>query len=266
MLRNLNTKPSLRAMGSEGPVSDPGPVTTTASPASTSAPNLRVLLVEDDPLIREVLTAALEGAGYDVQAEVDGSRVERALSTFLPDLALIDMHLGDGVNGITVARRLRAARDIPFLFLTGAAGIDDVLAGFDVGGDDYVVKPFVMAELLVRMKAVLRRWGRVGRRTLQVGDLVIDLDAHSAVRGGTVIDLTHREFSLLATLAQHPGTVLSKVQLLTQVWGFEHYDLNLVEVHICALRHKLEAEGERLIHTVRSVGYILRAPSVAAAS
>ena len=264
MLRNLNTKPSSRAMGLAGPVGDPGPVTTATSPVSTSAPNLRVLLVEDDPLIREVLTAALEGAGYDVQAEVDGSRVERALSTFLPDLALIDMHLGDGVNGITVARRLRAARDIPFLFLTAASGIDDVLAGFDVGGDDYVVKPFVMAELLVRMKAVLRRWGRVGRRMLQVGDLVIDLDAHSAVRGGQVIDLTHREFSLLATLAQHPGTVLSKVQLLTQVWGFEHYDLNLVEVHICALRHKLEAEGERLIHTVRSVGYILRAPSVAA--
>ena len=223
-----------------------------------SATGLRVLLVEDDPLVREILTAALQGAGYDVQAEVDGSRVERAVSTYLPDIALIDLHLGNGVNGITVARRLRATKDIPFVFLTAATRIEDVLAGFDVGGDDYVVKPFVMAELLVRMQAVLRRWGRVGRSVLQVKDLVIDTQAHSAVRAGKVIDLTHREFSLLATLAQHPGIVLSKVQLLTQVWGSEHYDLNLVEVHICALRRKLEEHGERLIHTVRGVGYVLK--------
>ena len=127
-----------------------------------SATGLRVLLVEDDPLVREILTAALQGAGYDVQAEVDGSRVERAVSTYLPDIALIDLHLGNGVNGITVARRLRATKDIPFVFLTAATRIEDVLAGFDVGGDDYVVKPFVMAELLVRMQAVLRRWGRDG--------------------------------------------------------------------------------------------------------
>jgi len=223
-----------------------------------SATGLRVLLVEDDPLVREILTAALQGAGYDVQAEVDGSRVERAVSTYLPDIALIDLHLGNGVNGITVARRLRATKDIPFVFLTAATRIEDVLAGFDVGGDDYVVKPFVMAELLVRMQAVLRRWGRVGRSVLQVKDLVIDTQAHSAVRAGKVMDLTHREFSLLATLAQHPGIVLSKVQLLTQVWGSEHYDLNLVEVHICALRRKLDKDGQPLIHTVRGVGYVLR--------
>lgn len=229
-----------------------------AAPATAAATGLRVLLVEDDPLVREVLAAALEGAGYDVHAEVDGSRVERAVATFLPDIALIDLHLGDGVSGITVARRLRAAKEVPFVFLTAAAGIEDVLAGFDVGGDDYVVKPFVMAELLVRMQAVLRRWGRIGRSVLQVGDLVIDMEAHSAVRAGGTIDLTHREFSLLATLAQHPGIVLSKLQLLIQVWGFEHYDLNLVEVHICALRRKLEEHGKRLIQTVRGVGYVLR--------
>lgn len=233
-------------------------MTAVAVPATTSATGLRVLLVDDDPLIREILAAALEGAGYEVQAEVDGSRVERAASTFLPDIALIDLHLGDGVNGITVARRLRATKDIPFVFLTSAAGIEDVLAGFDVGGDDYVVKPFVMAEFLVRIRAVLRRWGRVGRSLLQVGDLVIDMEAHSAVRAGQVIELTHREFSLLATLAQHPGIVLSKLQLLTKVWGFEHYDLNVVEVHISALRRKLEEHGARLIHTIRGVGYVLR--------
>jgi len=217
-----------------------------------------VLLVEDDPLVREVLAAALEGAGYQVHAEVDGSRIERAVMTFPPDIALIDLNLGNGVSGITVARRLRATKEIPFVFLTAATGIDDVLAAFEVGGDDYVVKPFIMAELLVRMRAVLRRWGRIGRSVLQVGDLVVDMEAHSVVRAGQTIELTHREFSLLATLAQHPGIVLSKLQLLTQVWGFEHYDLNLVEVHICALRRKLEAQGNRLIHTVRGVGYVMR--------
>jgi DNA-binding response OmpR family regulator len=233
-------------------------VNAIAAPAAPAATGLRVLLVDDDPLVREILAAALVGAGYDVHTEADGSRVERAASTFLPDIALIDLHLGDGVSGITVARRLRSAKEIPFVFLTAATGIEDVLAGFDVGGDDYVVKPFVMAELLVRMRAVLRRWGHIGRSVLRVGDLVVDMEAHSAVRAGQTIDLTHREFSLLATLAQHPGIVLSKVQLLTQVWGFEHYDLNLVEVHICALRRKLEEHGNRLIHTVRGVGYSVR--------
>jgi DNA-binding response OmpR family regulator len=219
---------------------------------------LRVLLVEDDPLVREVLASALTGAGYDVRAEADGNGVERAVANFLPDIALLDLHLGDGVNGITVARRIRATRELPFLFITGATTMEDVLSGFEVGGDDYVIKPFAMAELLVRMKAVLRRWGRVGRSVLTVGDLAVDLEAHRAVRNGEVVELTHREFSLLATLARHPGVVLSKVQLLTQVWGFEHYDLNLVEVHISALRRKLEEQGPRLIHTVRGVGYVLR--------
>jgi DNA-binding response OmpR family regulator len=233
-------------------------VSAIAAPVAPPATGLRVLLVEDDPLVREVLASALEGAGYDVHTEADGSRIERAVASFLPDIALLDLHLGDGVSGITIARRLRSTKEIPFVFLTAAAGIEDVVAGFDVGGDDYVVKPFVMAELLVRMRAVLRRWGHIGRSVLRVGDLAVDMEAHSAVRAGQTLDLTHREFSLLAILMQHPGIVLSKVQLLTQVWGFEHYDLNLIEVHICALRRKLEEHGSRLIHTVRGVGYVLR--------
>jgi DNA-binding response OmpR family regulator len=233
-------------------------MSAVAMPAAAAETGLRVLLVEDDPLTREVLSSALAGAGYEVHAEPDGGRVERAASNFLPDIALIDLHLGDGVNGITVARRLRATKDLPFLFLTAANGIDDVLGAFEVGGDDYVVKPFIMAELLARMRAVLRRWGVTGRTVLQVGDLLVDVEAHSAVRSGQAVDLTHREFSLLTMLARHPGIVLSKLQLLTQVWGFEHYDLNVVEVHISALRRKLEEHGPRLIHTVRGVGYVLR--------
>ena len=219
---------------------------------------LRVLLIEDDPLTREVLRSALEGSGYEVQTEPDGSRVERVAGSFRPDIALIDMHLGDSVDGITVAKRLWSTASVALLFITAATGVEDVLAAFDAGGDDYVVKPFIMAELLARMRAVLRRSGREGRRVLEIADLIVDEDAHAAVRAGTTLDLTQREFSLLATLCHHTGVVLSKVQLLTQVWGFEHYDLNVVEVHISALRRKIEEQGPRLIHTVRGVGYVLR--------
>ena len=219
---------------------------------------LRVLLVEDDALTREVLSAALAGSGFEVHAEPDGTRVERAAVTFKPDIALIDMRLGDGVDGITVARRLKGTDDFPLLFLTSATAIEDVLAAYDVGGDDYVVKPFVMAELVARMRAVLRRSGRKDRTVFELGDLRIDADGHSVVRAGQAIDLTHREFALLVEMCRHPGIVLSKLQLLTSVWGFEQYDLNVVEVHVSALRRKLEAHGPRVIHTVRNAGYVFR--------
>ncbi|HLF41626.1 MAG TPA: response regulator transcription factor [Acidimicrobiia bacterium] len=226
---------------------------------------VRVLLVEDDALTREVLAAALRGAGYDVHAEPDGAGVERAVARFRPDVALVDMHLGRGVDGLTVARRLRGIEPIPLVFLTAANSIESILAGFEVGGDDYIVKPFVMAELLARMEAVLRRAGRHGHTGFEIGDLVLDIGAHTAVRGGVPLELTHREFGLLVELARHPGQVLSKVQLLTQVWGFEHYDLNVVEVHVSALRRKLEEHGPRLLHTIRGVGYALR-PTIAVAA
>jgi two-component system OmpR family response regulator len=226
-------------------------------PAPGDASVLRVLLIEDDPLTREVLGGALVGAGYHVHAEADGRRVERIAGMFRPHIALIDMHLGDSVDGITVAKRLRSTDSVPLLFINAAA-VDDVLATFDAGGDDYVVKPFVMAELLFRMKAILHRSGRQGRRVLEVADLVVDEGAHAAVRAGTMLELTHREFEILTTLCHHRGVVLSKSQLLAKVWGFDQYDPNVIEVHISALRRKLEAEGTRLIHTVRGVGYVLR--------
>jgi len=219
---------------------------------------LRVLLVEDDALTREVLSAALVGNGFEVHAEADGSHVERAAATFHPDIALIDMRLGDGVDGITVARRLKGTDDFPLLFLTSASAIEDVLAAYDVGGDDYIVKPFVMAELVARMRAVLRRTGKEERSVFQLGDLRVDADAHTVGRAGQPIELTHREFTLLLEMCRHPGMVLSKLQLLTNVWGFEQYDLNVVEVHVSALRRKLEEHGPRVIHTVRNAGYVLR--------
>lgn len=218
----------------------------------------RVLVVEDDRPIRTSLEVALAGEGYEVLACENAPGVD-LIETFRPDLALLDVRLGGGPDGYTIARQLRARSDLPILFLTAADGIDDRLAGFDAGGDDYLVKPFSMAELLARVRALLKRAGRLSSAVLQVGDLMIDDGAHTVVRTGQVLDLTRTEYDLLSVLAQHPGQVLTKTQLLTQVWGFDAYDGNLVEVHLSALRRKLEAHGPRIVQTVRGVGYVLRA-------
>ena len=230
--------------------------------ANTSAiAGTRVLLVEDDDLTREVLSAALAGNGYNVHTEANGVGVEKVAAIFHPDIALVDLRLGDGnVDGLVVAKRLRSSvGEVPLLFLTGATDTEDVLAAFSAGGDDYVTKPFVMAELLARMQALLRRsGGTIGRDLLECSDLAVDTTGHSVTRADHELELTPREFSLLVTMMRHQNAVLSKVQLLNDVWGFEHYDLNVVEVHMSALRRKLEQHGPRLIHTVRSVGYVLR--------
>ncbi len=218
----------------------------------------RVLVVEDDRPIRSALEVALRGEDYEVEALPDARAVQAAAEQFRPDLAILDVRLPDGPDGYTAARVLRSGSDIPILFLTAADGVDDRLAGFDAGADDYMSKPFSMAELLARTRALLRRSGRLSSAALQVGDVVIDDAARAVVRNGALLDLTRTEYDLLSVLAQHPGQVLSKVQLLTQVWGFDAYDANLVEVHMSSLRRKLEAHGPRLIQTVRGVGYVLR--------
>ncbi len=218
----------------------------------------RVLVVEDDRPIRSALEVALRGEDYEVEALPDARAVQTAAERFRPDLAILDVRLPDGPDGYTAARFLRAGSDLPILFLTAADGVEDRLAGFEAGGDDYLAKPFSMAELLARAKALLRRAGRLSSSVRQVSDLVIDDGARTVVRNGTIVDLTRTEYDLLAVLAQHPGQVLSKVQLLTQVWGFDAYDANLVEVHMSSLRRKLEAHGPRVIQTVRGVGYVLR--------
>jgi DNA-binding response OmpR family regulator len=141
--------------------------------------------------------------------------------------------------------------------LTALDSLADRIRGFDAGADDYVVKPFAIVEVLARVTAILRRLGRVPA-TVQVGDLIVDEDAKVAVRAGVTIDLTGTEFRILAYLIGHRGRILSKTQLLTQVWGYDEYDPNLVEVHVSALRRKLEQHGPRLIHTARGLGYVLR--------
>lgn len=219
----------------------------------------RVLVVEDDDAIRASLRAALEAEDYDVTDLSHGADLVTVAGQFRPDLAILDVRLPHGPGGLAMTQMLRAESDAPVLFLTAADALDDRLAGFAAGADDYMAKPFSMAELLMRVAALLRRSGRVSSAVWRFGDLVIDDGAHTVERDGVPIELTRTEYDLLAALARRPGQVLSKTRLLTQVWGFDAYDTNLVEVHVSAVRRKLEAHGERLIQTVRGVGYVLRA-------
>ncbi|WP_375407312.1 response regulator transcription factor [uncultured Amnibacterium sp.] len=217
----------------------------------------RVLIVEDDPLIRESVAAALVRDGSVVLARSDGTHLASQVDDFRPDLALLDVTLPGTADGFALARSLRRDRDLPVIFVTARDAGADRLAGFGLGADDYVVKPFIVEELVARVRAVLRRLGRVPA-TLDLGDLVIDEQSAEAVRAGTTLDLTATEYRLLTYLAHERGRILSKTQLLTQVWGYDDYDANLVEVHMSALRRKLELHGPRIVHTVRGFGYVLR--------
>ena len=216
----------------------------------------RVLIVEDEKTIRDALATAFLQSGYEVCVLADGTDVERIVDSFRPDLALLDVML-PGRDGIALARIVRARADAGIVFLTARDDLDDRLAGFDAGADDYVPKPFAVSEVLARSAAVLRRLGRL-TSTIQIGDLVLDEAGGVASRNGTVLDLTGTEWRLLCYLAANRGRTLSKTQILTQVWGYDDYDPNLVEVHVSALRRKTEQAGGRLIHTSRGRGYVLR--------
>ncbi len=215
---------------------------------------VRVLVVEDDAVLRSCIRDGLTDAGYQVRAEPDGSAFPALVETFRPDLAVLDVML-PGSSGLQLARHLRAHTDTAVLFLTARDAVADRLAGFEAGADDYIVKPFVMAELLARTRAVLRRSGKLRSGRLQVSDLLVDEDAGEVIRAGQPVQVTATELRLLCYLARNRGRVLSKTQILTQVWGYEAYDPNLVEAYVSGLRRKLETNGDRLIHTVRGIGY-----------
>jgi len=217
-----------------------------------------VLVVEDDGPVRTSLEVALRDEGYEVHASPDASNLEGTVAQFRPDLAILDVRLGTGPDGYASARMLRGASDIPVIMLTAADTVADRLEGFDAGADDYIVKPFSIAEVLARVQALLRRSGRTTSAVREIAGVIIDDLGRTVTRDGHPLDLTRTEFELLLALVKHAGQVLSKVQLLTQVWGFDAYDVNLVEVHMSSLRKKLEAHGPRLIQTVRAVGYVFR--------
>ncbi|MBV8348318.1 MAG: response regulator transcription factor [Mycolicibacterium sp.] len=217
----------------------------------------RVLVVEDADAIRAAVESALLGAGHAVVARPDGRELERVLAQFRPDVVVLDVML-PGRDGFALLELVRSRSDAGVVMLTARDGIDDRLRGLGIGADDYVTKPFVLAELLARVNALLRRLGRV-QSTMVVGDLVVDPEAGSVVRAGSAISLTATEFKLVCYLAEHRGKVLTKTQILSGVWGFDAYDPNLVEVHISAVRRKIEEHGPRLLHTLRGLGYVLRA-------
>jgi two-component system, OmpR family, response regulator len=217
----------------------------------------RVLVVEDSDAIRAAVLSALRDAGHVAEGAVDGSAMERHLEAFRPDLVVLDVML-PGRDGFTLLDVIRRRSAAGVVMLTARDGVADRLRGLRAGADDYVVKPFELAELVARVGAVLRRMGRAPS-TVEVGDLVVDAESGVAVRGGETLDLTATELRLLTYLAAQRGRVVSKTQILTAVWGYDAYDPNLVEVHVSALRRKLEARGPRLLHTVRGLGYVLRA-------
>jgi two-component system OmpR family response regulator len=224
-----------------------------------SADGVKVLLLEQDASTRDVLVAAFESLGCTVLTESDGVGMERATRFFRPDVTLIDVRPDDGVDGIEVARWLRAHHDVPIVFLGADGDTGHVIEAFEAGADDYLPKPFVVSELVARMRAVLRRSGRSTRPVHAAGDLHVDVRAHIATRAGRQLDLTQREFAILAALCEHAGSILSKAQLMADVWGgLDRFGLNVVEVHVSSLRRKLETHGPRMIHTVRGIGYVLR--------
>lgn len=219
-----------------------------------------VLVVEDESTIRHAVADALADAGCAVRACADHAAASACLEQGVPDVAVVDVRLsGDAGQreGFALGRRLRELSDAPLLFLTAADDLDSRLEGFRIGGDDYLVKPFAIAELVARVQALLRRSGKAGDEVLRVGDVLIDRSARLVMRGDTV-DLTYTEFELLYVLARSSNRVCSKRQLLLDVWGAGYHDVNLVETCVSSLRRKLDANGPRVIHTVRGAGYVMR--------
>lgn len=217
----------------------------------------RILVVDDVATEGDRLARALQDAGYETVECAGSPDATQVAATFRPDLIILEMVLAE-VDGPTLARRLRTDGDPVLLFVTHDASVSGRLAAFDAGADDYVVKPYVVDEVLARIRANLRRAGRLTTHVSQVGRLVVDEQAHQVAVGDRVIDLGPTDFALLATLARHPGRVLSKRLLLELAWGDDALDENLVEVHISMLRRQLGDGAADLIQTVRGVGYVLR--------
>ncbi|HEY3713944.1 MAG TPA: response regulator transcription factor [Jatrophihabitantaceae bacterium] len=223
---------------------------------------MRILVVDDDRPVRESLRRSLTFNGYDVELAADGFEALRAVAANRPDAMVLDVMM-PGMDGLATCRRLRSVGDdLPVLVLTARDAVSDRVAGLDAGADDYLPKPFALEELLARLRALLRRThGDVtDDESLTFADLSLDPGTREVRRGDRQIRLTRTEFSLLELLLRNPRQVLSRARILEEVWGYDFPTTeNSLEVYIGYLRRKTEAEGEnRLIHTVRGVGYALR--------
>jgi two-component system OmpR family response regulator len=239
------------------------PMTDVLPPTGGRPAEARLLVVDDEPNIVELLSASLRFAGFEVVTATTGTEAVKAAERHRPDLVLLDVMLPD-VDGFVVLRRLRATRDpLPVLFLTARDANEDKVQGLTLGGDDYVTKPFSLEEVIARIRAVLRRSRAGGDRPVRlvVADLELDEDSHEVRRGGRAVALSPTEFNLLRYLMANAGRVLSKAQILDHVWSYDFDgDANIVESYVSYLRRKLDVDAEPLIHTVRGIGYVLRPP------
>lgn len=219
----------------------------------------RVLVVEDDEEIADVLRRSLRNEGYEVRTSGDGIEALDVAAGFVPDLVVLDLGL-PRLDGIDVCRQLRADSDVPILMLTARTETEDRVGGLDSGADDYLVKPFERKELLARIRALLRRRPPRGSASLEVGDLTLNPDTREVRRAEREIELTNREFELLEHLMRNERLVVSRERLLDEVWGYDPMAAtNTIDVFISNLRRKLEEGGEgRLLHTKRGAGYVLR--------
>jgi two-component system OmpR family response regulator len=233
--------------------------------AKPSAPEARLLVVEDEPNIRELLSTSLRFAGFEVHTAADGAAALKLAEVERPDLLVLDVMLPD-MDGFAVTRRLRdQGRRMPVVFLTARDATEDKVTGLTVGGDDYVTKPFSLEEVVARIRAVLRRTGGASGEDggrLVFADLVMDEDSHEVRRAGRLIELSPTEFKLLRYLLLNPNRVLSKAQILDHVWDYDFRgESGIVESYISYLRRKVDADAPvPLIHTRRGVGYVLRLP------
>ena len=223
---------------------------------------LRVLVVDDEVNIAELISMALRYEGWQVQMAHTGSSAVNAARELGPDAVVLDMMLPD-IDGLEVLRRMRASQpDVPVVFLTARDAVEDRVAGLTAGGDDYVTKPFSLEELVARLRGLMRRSGAQRAATssvLVVGDLELDEDSHEVSRAGEQISLTATEFELLRFLMRNPRRVLSKAQILDRVWNYDFGgQANVVELYISYLRKKIDAGRDPMIHTMRGAGYVLK--------
>jgi len=246
-----------------------GRVTTTTTPAPTlTRPDgspLRVLVVDDEHSLTDLLAMALRYEGYEVRAAADGQGALSVARDFGPDAVVLDRMLPD-LDGVQVLARLRAQGvDVPVLFLTAKDAVEDRVAGLTAGGDDYVTKPFSLEEVVARLRGLLRRSAAVAARAdsrIVVGDLVLDEDSYEVHRAGREIELTATEFELLRFLMRNPRRVLSKAQILDRVWSYDFGGRSsVVEIYISYLRKKIDVGEQPMIHTVRGVGYVIKPTS-----
>jgi two-component system, OmpR family, response regulator MtrA len=217
----------------------------------------RVLVVDDDIALAEMLGIVLRGEGFEPSFVYDGDKAMEVFRDFRPDLVLLDLML-PGMDGIDVCRQIRAESGVPIVMLTAKSDTVDVVLGLESGADDYIVKPFQSKVLIARVRARLRRTDDPAPETLTIGDVTIDVAGHSVQRAGEALNLTPLEFDLLVALARKPRQVFTREVLLEQVWGYRHAaDTRLVNVHVQRLRAKIEKDPERpeIVVTVRGVGY-----------